>query len=85
MKKIKFFSLSTCIWCRKTKQHLDEFGVDYEQVVMDKLEGDEKAAAMEELAKYNPKKSFPTLVFGENNIVVGFKPDDIRAAMNKKE
>lgn len=84
MKKIKFFSLSTCIWCRKTRQHLDEAGIQYELVVMDKLAGEEKENAMKELEKYNSRKSFPTLVFDEERIVVGFKPDEIRAALNSK-
>lgn len=85
MKKMKFFSLSTCIWCRKTRQHLDDFGVDYDLVVMDKLTGDDKSQAMAELEKYNPKRSFPTLVFDADNIVVGFKPDEIRDALNKSK
>lgn len=85
MNKVTFYSLSTCIWCRKTRQHLDDFGVEYELVIMDKLSGDERAEAMEALAHANPKKSFPTLVFDENNVVVGFKPDEIRTALDKRD
>jgi len=45
----------------------------------------ERANTMENLAKVNPKKSFPTLVFGEDNVVVGFKPDEIRTALDKRD
>lgn len=83
MTKIKFFSLSTCIWCRKTRIHLDENGIKYNEVAIDKLPGREREAAMQELAQYNASKSFPTLVFAEDNVVVGFKPDQIREALKK--
>jgi glutaredoxin-like protein NrdH len=83
MKKIKFYSLSTCIWCRKTREHLKENGIKFEEVAMDKLTGDKREAAMKDLAKHNPTKSFPTLIFAEGNVVVGFKPTEIRDALKK--
>ena len=83
MNKLKFFSLSTCIWCRKTRAHLDENKIAYQEITLDKLTGQEREAAMQELEKYNASKSFPTLVIAENNVVVGFKPDQIREALKK--
>ncbi|MCK5242113.1 glutaredoxin family protein [bacterium] len=83
MKKIKFYSLSTCIWCRKTRVHLKENGIKFDEIAMDKLTGDKREAAMQELGKHNPVKSFPTLVFAEGNVVVGFKPEEIRNACKK--
>lgn len=80
---IKFYSLSTCIWCRKTRQHLDEMGIPYDLIVVDQMEPSEKEKTMKELEQYNSRRSFPTLVFGEDNVVVGFKPEEIRAALNK--
>jgi glutaredoxin-like protein NrdH len=81
--KIKFFSLSTCIWCRKTRTYLDENRISYEEVTMDKLTGSSREKALQELSQYNANKSFPTLVFENGKIVVGFKPEDIRDALKK--
>jgi glutaredoxin len=83
MSSIKFFALSTCIWCRKTRQHLDEMGVKYEYVVVDQMSQRDKDAAMKELEQYNSKRSFPTLVFEGGRVVIGFKPEEIRAALNR--
>ena len=83
MNKIKFYSLSTCIWCRKTRAHLDENKIAYQEITVDKLAGKEREAAMQELAKHNASKSFPTLIFAEDKVVVGFKPDQIRDALKK--
>ena len=45
---IILYALSTCVWCRKTKQLLDQLGVEYNCVEVDLLEGEEKAKATEE-------------------------------------
>lgn len=79
--KIKFFSLSTCIWCRKTRTYLDENGIRYEEVTVDQLTGAPREKALQDLSRHNPNKSFPTLVFENGKVVVGFKPEDIREAL----
>lgn len=83
MNKLRFYSLSKCVWCRRTRAHLNDFGVKYELIEVDKLAEEEKKEAFTEMQKFNPRKSFPTLVFEGNAVVVGFKPDEIRAALNK--
>ncbi len=83
MNKIRFYALANCVWCRKTRQHLKDFKVKYELIEVDKLAEKEKVKAFNEMRKYNPHKSFPTLVFEGDAVVVGFKPDEIRAALNK--
>ncbi|MEW6515868.1 MAG: glutaredoxin family protein [candidate division FCPU426 bacterium] len=81
--RLKFYSLSTCIWCRKTRTYLDENNISYAEVTVDKLTGGEREEALRELARFNPNKSFPTLVFENGKIVIGYKPDDIRDALKK--
>lgn len=78
---IKFFSLSTCIWCRKTRAYLDEHRISYEEVAVDTLTGAAREKTLRELEKVNPNKSFPTLVFENGKVVVGYKPEDIRDAL----
>ena len=40
--KITLYALSTCGWCQKTKNFLDELGVKYSYVYVDLLEGKER-------------------------------------------
>jgi glutaredoxin len=35
---------------------------------------------LEEVEQYNPNRSFPTIIIGDN-IIIGFKEDDIREAL----
>jgi glutaredoxin-like protein NrdH len=76
--KILLYALSTCVWCRKTKQLLDSLGVDYYYVYVDQLEGEDKEQTMNEIEKWNPRCSFPTLVINDKDCIVGFKEDEIR-------
>jgi glutaredoxin-like protein NrdH len=78
---VKLYALSTCIWCKKTRELLNELGIDYYRVYVDLLEKPEKDRAIEEINKWNPARSFPTLVINDQKCIVGYKPDDIRGAL----
>jgi len=77
----RFYGLSTCIWCRKTRQLLEELGIPFDFVYVDLLDGDDKAAALVELDEFGKGETFPTLVIDESTCVVGFRPDEIRKAL----
>jgi glutaredoxin-like protein NrdH len=79
--KVMLYALSTCGWCKKTKELLSELGVAYDFINVDLLRGSEQAAAIGEVRKFNPDCNFPTLVINEKKCIVGFKEDDIREAL----
>ena len=78
--KITFYGLSTCVWCKKTKALLDELGVAYDFEYVDLLKGDERTKAVNEVKKWNPACSFPTMVIN-GKCIVGFKETEIREAL----
>ena len=75
---VKLYALSTCGWCKKTKQLLDTNGVEYDLVYVDLLEGDEREAVLAEVRKWNPRTSFPTVVVNGSESVAGFKEERLR-------
>ena len=79
-KPVKIFSLSTCSHCKATKRLLDECTVHYDFVDVDLLEGEERKAILEDVKKFNPRCSFPTVVIGDT-VVVGYKEDKIKEAL----
>ena len=79
-KQIKMYTLSTCGHCKATKKFLNECEVHYEFTDVDKLEGDERKAILEDVKKLNPRCSFPTIVIGEK-VIVGYKEDEIKEAL----
>ena len=78
--RVRLFALSTCIWCKKTKEYLSSQGVAFDFIYVDQLKGEERAEAIAEVKKYNPNLSFPTLVIGER-CIVGLKEKEIREAL----
>ena len=80
MTPVKIFSLSTCSHCKSTKKLLNECTVKYDFVDVDLLQGEEKAAILEEIKKFNPRCSFPTVIIG-NKVIVGYKEKEIKEAL----
>jgi glutaredoxin-like protein NrdH len=76
--EIILYALSTCVWCKKTKKLLTELGVDFHYVYVDLLEGEEQASVLAEMVRYNPQRSFPTLVIGDKTSIVGYQERKIR-------
>ena len=79
--KLMLYALSTCGWCAKTKDLLRTLGVAFDYIYVDLLEGPEQDAVMEQVEKWNPKGSFPTLVINDSRSIVGFREDEIREAL----
>ncbi len=78
---IKIYTLSTCGHCKNTKKLLDDCGVKYECIDVDKLEGDAQTVVLGEVRKVNPDCSFPTIIIGDK-IIVGYREKEIREALN---
>jgi glutaredoxin len=78
--EVKIFSLSTCSHCRATKKFLGECTIKYEFINVDQLQGDERKAIIEDVKKFNPRCSFPTIIIGDK-VIVGFKEKEIKEAL----
>lgn len=80
--KLMLYAVSTCVWCKKTKKLLENLNVDYRYVDVDLLSEEDKEKAEEEVKKWNPLCSFPTLVINDEECVVGFDEEEIRSKIN---
>ncbi len=77
---VKIFSLSTCSHCKAAKKFIAECTIKYDFVDVDMLEGDERKAIIEDVKKFNPRCSFPTIIIGEK-VIVGYKETEIKEAL----
>ncbi|MGD1048060.1 MAG: glutaredoxin family protein [Candidatus Krumholzibacteriaceae bacterium] len=82
-KKVKMYTLSTCSHCRAAKKLMSDLGVQYEYVDVDLLSGRARAAVIDEVKKFNPACSFPTIIIGDA-VIVGDREDKIREALGLK-
>ncbi len=72
------YALSTCPWCHKTKNLLNELGADYYYEDVDLLSEEEQRNAMVEVSRWNPGRSFPTIVIDDGRAIVGFDEYELR-------
>jgi len=77
---VKIYALSTCIHCMSAKDFLNDCGVQYDCVDVDKLDSEARRQILEEIKRINPNCSFPTLIIGDK-IIVGFRRDEIKEAL----
>lgn len=82
-KNIFLYALSTCVHCKNTKKFLEEENLDYDFVDVDKLSGDEREKTIEEVKRFNPRCSFPTIVIDNEKVIVGLNKEEILEACKK--
>jgi glutaredoxin-like protein NrdH len=76
---IMLYAISTCVWCKKTKKLLENLNVDYRYVDVDLLDEEDQEKASEEVKKWNPSGSFPTIIINDEDCVVGFDEEEIKS------
>ena len=79
-KPVKMYTLSTCSHCKSAKKFLGDHSVVFDFMDVDLLTGDERKALLDEIRKFNPACSFPTILIGDS-VIVGFNEIAIREAL----
>ena len=77
---VKIYTLSTCVHCKATKKFLEACGVKYEFTDVDLVPEEERKSILEDVMKFNPRCSFPTIIIGDN-VIIGFDEIAIKAAL----
>jgi glutaredoxin len=79
--RVAFYGLSTCIWCKRTRQYLEDEGVQFDYTYVDLLTGEEREDAVDTVRKFNPRASFPTVVVDGSECIIGFNKDEIKKVL----
>ncbi|MHA1146305.1 MAG: glutaredoxin domain-containing protein [Candidatus Helarchaeota archaeon] len=74
--EVQLVTISTCIWCRRIKQKLNDNGIAYGYTDIDNLPYDERIELKEFLRRYQRNLAFP-MVFCDGNLVKGMRQDEI--------
>jgi glutaredoxin-like protein NrdH len=79
--KVFLYTLSTCGWCKKTKELLREKGIAYEYLDVDVLKAEERKAAIEDLQKRNAPLGFPIIIIDDKQLISGYQLEKILGAL----
>lgn len=78
--KVLIYALSTCVWCKRTKQFLKDNDVDHEYVDVDLESGEERKKIERDLAS-RECYVYPALLIDGRRLIKGFKVDEIKEAL----
>ncbi len=79
--KVILYALSTCVWCKLTKQFLSDNGVAYEFVDVDLLEDNDKSQVHKAILDKGGSLSYPTTIIDDKTLINGFRKDQLKEAL----
>ena len=79
--KVTLYALSTCVWCKLTKQFLKDSEVEFEFVDVDLLDDEDRNKAHETISSKGGMLSYPTTIIDDKTVVTGFRKDLLKEAL----
>lgn len=79
--KVVLYALSTCVWCKMTKQFLKDNNIEFEYVNVDLCEEDDKQKIRAEIQSKGGNLSYPTTIVDDKIVVTGFRKDLLKEAL----
>ncbi len=79
--KVLLYAISTCAWCRKTKNLLKDNSIEFEYVDVDLCTDEDKETIRSDIEKRGGRPSFPTMIIDDKILIIGFKEDKIKEAL----
>lgn len=74
------YALSTCAWCKRTKQFLKNNKVHHEYVDVDLVDPKDRKKIESDLQKWNCH-AFPAVLIDDKRLIIGFKVDKMKEAL----
>jgi len=79
--KVLIYALSTCAWCKLTKQFLKDNDIEYEYVDVDLCSLKEREKIRKDIESRGGEAIYPTIIIDEKILITGFRKDKIREAL----
>jgi len=79
--KVTLYALSTCVWCKLTKQFLNENEISYEFVDVDLLDEEDKQKVRQTITSKGGSLTYPTTIIDNKVVITGFRKDKLKEAL----
>jgi len=79
--KVLMYALSTCGWCKMTKNFLKDNNIEYEYIDVDQCGKDDREKIQEDIRNRGGDLSYPTLIVDDKTLITGFVKNRIRDAL----
>jgi glutaredoxin-like protein NrdH len=79
--KVFLYALSTCVWCKMTKQYLKDHSVEFEYVDVDLCTEEDKDKIRKDIQNKGGALSYPTTIVDDKKVITGFRKDLVKEAL----
>jgi glutaredoxin-like protein NrdH len=79
--KVIVYALSTCVWCKMTKQYLKDNDISYEYIDVDLCEPEEKDQVHKQILSKGGALNYPTVIVDDKKLIQGFRKDKLKEAL----
>ncbi len=79
--KIFIYAISTCAWCKLTKQYLKDSDVEYEYVDVDLCDDDDRERIRDDIINRGGRPSYPILIIDDKSMIIGFRKEEIKEVL----
>ena len=79
--KVTLYALSTCVWCKMTKQFLTDNNIEYEYIDVDLCEDEDKKKIHQLILSKGGSLTYPTTIIDDKIVVTGFRKDQLKEAL----
>jgi glutaredoxin-like protein NrdH len=76
--KVIVYALSTCVWCKMTKQYLKDNNIEYEYVDVDLCDEADKEKIRAHILSKGGSLSYPTIIIDDNILITGLRKDKFK-------
>ncbi len=76
--KVLVYALSTCVWCKMTKQYLKDNGIEYEYLDVDLADEADKEKIRAHILSKGGSLSYPTIIVDDNILITGLRKDKFK-------
>ncbi len=80
-RRVVLYALSTCVWCKMTKQFLKDSDVEFEYIDVDLCKEDEKQKIRQHIQSKGGSLSYPTTIVDDSVVITGFRKDQLKEAL----
>jgi glutaredoxin-like protein NrdH len=78
---VLLFALSTCVWCKLTKNFFNENDVTYDYVDVDLCAEGEKEEIRNQIRSMGGSVQYPTIIIDNKVLITGFQKDKLRTVL----
>lgn len=78
---VLLYALSTCAWCKRTKQFLKNNNIEYEYVDIDLCSEEDKEKIRQDIIRHGGNLSYPTIIVDDKKFVTGYDEAGIKEAL----